>query len=207
MNKARTSYHHGNLRSALTDAAMRLAEEGGPEAVVLREAARHVGVSATAAYRHFANHTDLMHVIKERALEILTVAMEEKLAALPHQEDPTLDALARLRATGVGYVHFAMENPGIFRTWCNPIHDHEPTGGYRESRPFQVLVDVMNELRNLGLVQPEQPTAEVTAWAAVHGLAMLLLDGPLRVLPPEHKEAVIDSTLDVVVHGICRQLP
>ena len=64
-------YHHGDLANALTAAATELARDGGPEAVVLREAARKVGVSATAAYRHFAGHGDLIHAVKELAQERL----------------------------------------------------------------------------------------------------------------------------------------
>ena len=48
-------YHHGNLRQALVDAGVELARTGGPNAVLLRAAARQVGVSHNAAYRHFAN--------------------------------------------------------------------------------------------------------------------------------------------------------
>src|SRR5439155_20803437 len=66
VNERRRAYHHGDLANALTNAATELARHGGPEAVVLREAARQVGVSATAAYRHFASHGDLVHEVKER---------------------------------------------------------------------------------------------------------------------------------------------
>src|SRR5215471_15488734 len=77
----RGTYHHGDLANALTVAATQLARDGGPEAVVLREAARTVGVSATAAYRHFAGHGDLMHAVKERAQESLAASMRSELAA------------------------------------------------------------------------------------------------------------------------------
>ena len=213
MTKPRDSYHHGDLRNALIDAAMELAKQGGPEAVVLREAARHVGVSPTAAYRHFASHTDLMHVIKDRALSILTDAMEEQLATLAQTSGPLADAVAGMRAIGAGYVHFALENPGVFRTWCNhtPAHDASETGDerkYEHSRPFRVLTEALDELGRVGLLKPERREgAEIAAWAAVHGLAILLLDGPLTSLPAEQKDAVINSTLDMVVGGICNQPP
>lgn len=205
MTKTRGNYHHGDLRNALTDAAMQLARHGGPEAVVLREAARHVGVSATAAYRHFANHEDLMHVIKDRALDILTAAMEAQLAALGHTSDPRADAVARMRAIGAGYVRFALQNPGIFHTWWNPAAHHtSQEAGYQESRPFRVLTDALDELLRVGLLQPaRREGAEIAAWAAVHGLAFLLLDGPLAELPESEKDAVIEATLDMVVNGIC----
>ena len=64
----RAGYHHGDLPNALADAATDLARGGGPEAVVLREAARRVGVSAAAAYRHYVGHCELLQAVKHRAL-------------------------------------------------------------------------------------------------------------------------------------------
>ncbi|HUJ07119.1 MAG TPA: TetR family transcriptional regulator, partial [Streptosporangiaceae bacterium] len=64
----RTSYHHGDLPNALADAATEMARVGGPDAIVLRAAARAAGVSAAAAYRHFADHDELLQVVRERAI-------------------------------------------------------------------------------------------------------------------------------------------
>ncbi|HKS99193.1 MAG TPA: TetR family transcriptional regulator, partial [Rugosimonospora sp.] len=77
----RESYHHGDLANALTVAATDLARSGGPEAVVLREAARQVGVSATAAYRHFAGHGELIHAVKQAAQAGIADCMRAELAA------------------------------------------------------------------------------------------------------------------------------
>ena len=54
------AYHHGDLRRALVEAATELAASGGADGVVLREAARRVGVSPSAAYRHFPNREGLL---------------------------------------------------------------------------------------------------------------------------------------------------
>jgi AcrR family transcriptional regulator len=62
---SRAGYHHGDLPNALADAATNLARSGGPEAVVLREAARQVGVSAAAAYRHYVGHGELLAAVKD----------------------------------------------------------------------------------------------------------------------------------------------
>src|SRR5438477_6156040 len=88
VNERRRAYHHGDLANALTSAATELARHGGPEAVVLREAARQVGVSATAAYRHFAGHGQLIHEVKERCQASLTEHMCAELATLPPTPDP-----------------------------------------------------------------------------------------------------------------------
>src|SRR5687767_8921701 len=84
----KSRYHHGDLRNALIGAAVELAAEGGPERVVLREAARSVGVSPTAAYRHFNGQGDLLHAVKARGQQALVASMTEALHALPPLDDP-----------------------------------------------------------------------------------------------------------------------
>src|SRR5262245_40935697 len=120
-NPQRGAYHHGDLRNALSDAALALARVGGPEAVVLREAARRAGVSATAAYRHFAKHADLVEEVKHRALAELARAMEAALTAADAKATaigatPQERARRRLHAVGRGYLNFAQGQPGLFRT-------------------------------------------------------------------------------------------
>src|SRR4029078_7242361 len=109
----RANYHHGDLANALTVAAPQLARDGGPEAVVLREAARKVGVSATAAYRHFAGHGELIDAVKECAINGLADAMEMEVAGDPPLTDPVEDAIRRWRALGRGYLSFSLTEPGL----------------------------------------------------------------------------------------------
>ncbi len=78
----RAAYHHGDLPNALADAATDLARSGGPEAVVLREAARRVGVSAAAAYRHYASHCELLR-LRARQSRPVPRGVREPLAVLP----------------------------------------------------------------------------------------------------------------------------
>ncbi len=195
----RPSYHHGNLAKALTEAATQLAREGGPDAVVLREAARQVGVSATAAYRHFASHGDLMHAVKDLAGGKLAESMRVELAQTAPESDPAAEAIRRLNALGIGYVRFALAEPGLFRTaFCRPgtptPHDHELELGQVE--PYQMLVDAIDALVDSGLMPAHRrPLAEVFAWSAVHGLAMLLLDGPLARCTPVEQDQAIDRIL------------
>ena len=85
---ARTTYRHGDLRRALLDAGVQLARDGGPAAVVLREATRRAGVVPNAAYRHFASREELLQAVRAAALSALAVAMERELAALAAWEAP-----------------------------------------------------------------------------------------------------------------------
>lgn len=112
----RATYRHGNLRSALLDAALELAREGGPDAVSLREVTRRAGVSPNAAYRHFADRGALVHAVSQAAMAHVARAMEAEIDALPSAGDPAAGARARFRAVGTGYLRFAVTEPGWFRT-------------------------------------------------------------------------------------------
>jgi AcrR family transcriptional regulator len=209
----RDSYHHGDLANALTVAATQLARDGGPEAVVLREAARKVGVSATAAYRHFAGHGDLIHAVKELAQESLAASMRAELAKTEPDPTPAGEALRRLRALGVGYLRFALTEPGLFLTaFCRSDKDFsdrafaaQEGAGMAASPAFQMLAGTLDALVAEGLLEADRrPYAEVFAWSATHGLAMLLLDGPLSALPEDGREQAIDRVIEGVVEGLVR---
>src|SRR5512134_1993626 len=113
---ARTTYRHGDLRNALLEAGVALAEAGGPDAVVLREATRRAGVVPNAAYRHFASHLELLQAVRVVALSRLALSMEKELGAVSERLDPAAYARASLRAIGIGYLKFAFDHTGLFRT-------------------------------------------------------------------------------------------
>jgi AcrR family transcriptional regulator len=206
VTSTRRSYHHGNLPAALAEAAARLAREGGPEAVVLREAARQVGVSPTAAYRHFANHDDLLHAVKESALTDLAERMEAEISAGQELADPVADALRRFRAIGLSYVRYAVTEPGLFRTaFCRTDKPAGEVADPSTTQAFQLLTKVLDTLAEHGRIGPRhRPFAEMAAWAAVHGLAVLLIDGPLARQPEQVREAATQRTLDAIIAGICQ---
>ncbi|MGW0464880.1 TetR/AcrR family transcriptional regulator [Streptomyces sp. NPDC003027] len=205
------SYHHGDLRNALIAAAVDLATEGGPERVVLREAARRVGVSPTAAYRHFDGRGELLRAVKIHAQRALADAMDRAAARTPGADDPAVAAELRLAALGRGYVGFALDQPGLYRAaFCTPrpscADRFAPAVPAAESEPeiraFTLLTDALAALARTGRVQDRaRPATEVAAWSAVHGLSLLLLDGPLRRLPAQRRHDVVESTLAMVVSG------
>ncbi len=216
--KQHDRYHHGDLANALTVAATDLARSGGPEAVVLREAARKVGVSATAAYRHFSGHGDLIHAVKEAAQRDLAASMEAELAermvaAVAETQalaDPGAEALRRLRALGRGYLRFALAEPGLFRTaFCRADKGHdELTAAMLEAPAFAMLTEALDALLAAGLMPPSRrPFAETAAWSGVHGLAMLLIDGPLSAVPEDQRLGLIEGVLDMIVSGVCCPQP
>lgn len=199
------SYHHGDLRNALITAAAALAAEGGPDSVSIRAAARMVGVTPTAAYRHFAGQDELLGAAKDRALTELSEAMAKELAARSKSSDPVRYALGSLAALGRGYLSFARAQPGLFRTvffWEGAPGDFAEEGERLRSNPFQLLLGSLDELVAVGYLSPERRRmAEFTAWATVHGLAVLF-DGPLNEMEPEARDEAIVQSMLTLAHGL-----
>ncbi|MFE0738032.1 TetR/AcrR family transcriptional regulator [Streptomyces sp. NPDC058855] len=204
------TYHHGDLRNALIGAAVDLATEGGPERVVLREAARRVGVSPTAAYRHFAGRGELLRTVRSHARRRLAAAMERTAAREPGADDPVLAAERRLAALCRGYITFALEQPGLYRTafhTVRPAPGHgsaaDPPTEEPECRAFALLGEALEVLGRFRTPSgtASRPAACAAVWSAVHGLSLLLLDGPLRRLPARRRDAVVETTLAMVVSG------
>jgi AcrR family transcriptional regulator len=203
----RERYHHGDLRQALVSAGIELARVGGPDAVVLREATRRVGVSPNAAYRHFADREALLAAVCDAAQAALAEKIDEEFTLVP-DSDAISVARGHLRAVGTAYVRFALDEPGLFRTAFFVPADLEGAGrptraGPSGRTPFELLGDSLDELVAAG-VMPEasRPQAEFLAWSSVHGLAMLLIDGPLRALPREQAEGVIQRVIDMAESGL-----
>lgn len=191
----RRRYHHGSLRSALIEASIALAREGGPDRVVLREAARAAGVSHAAAYRHFTDRDALLAEVAAHARTQLAKAM---LARVDRAEGP----FDRLGAVGTAYIDFAMTEPGLFRTafTSHPATDASPPTNSLE--PYHVLSGVLDEAQAAGLLGPDQREgAEIAAWSAVHGLAELLLDGPLPTTP-EAVQFAQNQVLGLIARGL-----
>ncbi|WP_282695895.1 TetR/AcrR family transcriptional regulator [Streptomyces sp. CC208A] len=198
------TYHHGDLRNALICAAVDLATEGGPERVVLREAARRVGVSPTAAYRHFEGRGELLRTVRTHARTRLAEAMERAAAREPGADDPALAAERRLAALCRGYVGFAVEHPGLYRAAfgaVRPAGDPPADGAASpepEIRAFTLLKEALEALDRAG---GRRSAAGAAAWSAVHGLSLLLLEGPLRRLSARRRDDVVETTLAMVVSG------
>lgn len=202
MVRTRARYHHGDLRNALLRAAAELAEREGPQAVTIRAAARKVDVTPTAAYRHFAGHRELLSAVKDEAVARLGRAMRHHLDQVPDGDDPVLDAVRRAVATGRGYISFAVAEPGLFRTAFVRPAAPEPERAQRPDDPFGLLSRGLDELVKVGYLAPEsRPTAEFAAWSAVHGLALILIDGELLDAPAALRERAIVRTLQMLVHG------
>ena len=190
-------YHHGDLRRALVTAATELARSGGSEGVGLREAARRVGVSPSAAYRHFPSRDGLLALVGSEAREALAARMQAATAEIRGSSGKA--ARARFRATGRAYIEFALEEPGLFEVAFRPC----PPSLYvpDDPSPYEELSAALDALERAGLLAIPRLGAEAPAWVAVHGAAVLLGDG---LLPRDSRDPIIEATLDMVADGLLR---
>src|SRR3954468_3417565 len=106
----------GDVRAGLVAAGVQLARSGGPDAAVLREATRIVGVVPNAAYRHLADRDALLAAVSYAAMNQLGERMAAEVARVPGEYGDPDAAAHRLRAIGVSYLRFAHEEPGLFAT-------------------------------------------------------------------------------------------
>jgi AcrR family transcriptional regulator len=218
MAKARAGYHHGDLRNALIVAAVRLIEARGLDAFSLREAAREVGVSANAAYRHFDDKAALVMAVAANGFDRLAVSMLRAMegaitghTAMSEVEEAA--SVARFKAVGRAYVTFAAEHPAIFRVMFSECGPRSPgpgpgPGESSLSSPWALLGASLDALVNEGILDPRRrPGAELKAWAVVHGFSVLAHDGAALVPAGPERLAALEALLDFAVVGICGGSP
>jgi AcrR family transcriptional regulator len=183
----------GAIRSALVEAGLDLARSGGPDAVVLREVTRVVGVVPNAAYRHFLDRDALLAAVRDRAVRELARRMAAGMSAVRAGPRTPTGARLRLRAVGRAYLEFARSEPGLFDT-AFALTDHP--GG--PETPLELLQKGLDDLVDAGVLEStRRPNIEYPIWAAVHGLATLLR-GPLRSLPEREKLRLEEQMLGFI---------
>ncbi len=170
-------YHHGNLRQALLEAAVIILEKQGEAGLGLRDLARAVGVSSAAPYRHFDSRAALLEALAVTGFQRFTARMQAVMASVP--DDP-------LAAMGKTYVVFALQNPNLFRLMFSPQLK-------KEARPgLKMAADTaFDTLRQAVGNSADTSIRALAAWAKVHGLAVLLLDGQIAVRAGEDSEALV----------------
>ncbi|NNG14848.1 MAG: TetR/AcrR family transcriptional regulator [Gemmatimonadales bacterium] len=182
------SYHHGDLRRTLLDVALRLLEEFDPSHVSLRAIAREAGVSRAAPYHHFADREALLAAVAAEGFRSLRAAMVERVAST--EGNP----LERMQEMGVAYVLFAVQNPQLYRLMfggeLRRRESHEEL--QRESgAAYAALGAAMQDSMETGSGGGGEPgNFALSAWALVHGLAMLLVDQ--RVGKPDMSDQQVE---------------
>jgi len=203
----RKTFRHGDLRNALVTAGLEMARSGGPNAVILREATRQAGVSPNAAYRHFANQAELLDAVRSACFSQLAAAMEDEMKKCHPGRNPQAFARKSLRAVGMGYLGFAMREPGMFRTAFSvspPVHSPDPANTASMGlNPFQLLSLALDRMLESGLLSKRaRQDAEYLAWSTVHGLALLVLEGALHQMPHEMVLALGERLVVMVERGL-----
>ncbi|MGA5197628.1 TetR/AcrR family transcriptional regulator [Streptomyces exfoliatus] len=160
---SRSTYHHGDLRQAVLDAALDVIAADGPGALSLRDLARRAGVSHAAPAHHFKDRTGLLTALAAQGYGLLA----EALAAAPD-----------LRERGVRYVRFAVEHPAHFQVMFQPelLRADDPDLLAAKERASTELRAGVAGLREL----PDARTAGIAAWSLAHGFATLLLTHNVR---------------------------
>lgn len=193
----KAGYHHGDLARTLVLAATQLVEQGGPAALTLREAARLAGVSVAAPYRHFADREALLAAVLAEGFDGLTAHTESARQAAP-------DALAALRAVGIGYVEFAVAHPSVYRLMFGPECDktNHPALMAAGERALGVLVRSVQDAQAAGRIRPGPPeTVALGGWSICHGLASLYVDGLLAGTLPVPIDQAAEALVDMLLAG------
>ena len=191
----RATYHHGNLRNALIDEAVRRVEVTGLRGLVGREVSAAVGVTPSAAYRHFPSHGHLLAAVSRRAREALARAMQEAANASCGDAAPervgTKWAVVRFDAIGRAYIRFAVTNPGLFEV-AFAACDADP-GAPDDPSAWEVLKECLTALSEADMMDRRHlEAAPYIAWSLVHGLATV---GTTRNPDKMHVDAIIDAVL------------
>ncbi|PKV98553.1 TetR family transcriptional regulator [Nocardia fluminea] len=183
-----TSYHHGDLPSALVRAAVELLEEDGAADLSLRAAARRAGVSTAAPYRHFADRDALLSAVAAVGFR----ALAEQLVAAS-AEPSTPEDLATI---AVAYVRFALARPALFRVMFSDPCD--PTSPERVAATTAIHDYVQAIVRKIYPTADEESLTNAM-WALVHGLAFLYLQGKFDAAADAELENRVRSTVFAII--------
>ncbi len=195
MTVPRTHYHHGDLRRALIEDGTALLREQGIEGLTLRAVARRAGVSHSALYRHFPDKAALLAAIATEGFEALVTALDK--VAAHHPDDPA----TQLTEAGVAYVLLALHWPQRAQLMFDGPLDPDTSGEALRSasdKAFAALVRIIDLGQRAGIYAPGDPRElALSAWALVHGLAMLMIAGCIEETDSEERAVKL-------TRGACR---
>jgi AcrR family transcriptional regulator len=177
VKKRADTYHHGDLRRALLEEALRTIQTHGVEALTLRNVGEKLGVSRTALYRHFADKPTLLAAVGREGFRLLRVALSEAWENHGRGREG-------FEAMGRAYVRFAAEHRSHYRVMFGGFIEScaKDAAFIEEARSaFQVLVDALIKQQQRGLIRKDDPILQARwIWSMVHGISMLVIDGQLR---------------------------
>ena len=188
----RDSYHHGDLKRALTSAALSLVAEKGPKGFTLTEAARRAGVSAAAPYRHFADKASLLATVAEQGFRDLHADLA---AAAAVASEPK----ARVIELGRAYVRWAVAHPDHYQVMfgAENIKADQASLAVAAEQAFGDLLDAITRCQEAGILKGQDPRQIAgPLWSLVHGVASLAIGGELRAVGiRQDPEAMIEGVV------------
>ncbi len=171
-----------DVRGRVLNAAVKLIDRGGLAGLSMREVARAAGVSHQAPYHYFADREAIFAALAEEGFKILTLRLEGIVAS----SEPAVDRFVR---AGQSYVEFALDHPALFRLMFRPdvvAMDRFPEASACGERAFAVVPALVQACIDEGLpAVPSVHALVILAWSIPHGLACLILDGPLAKTLPD----------------------
>ena len=176
-------YHHGDLRRALLEAAVRTIEAEGVDRLTLRGVGAALGVSRTALYRHFADKSALLAEVAREGFRTLRLELLEAWRVHGGGR-PGFEAMSQ------AYVRFAVAHPSHYRVMFGGIldadaHAANPALAEEGAGAFAALVDALVSQQQAGLVRGDDPLQlALYIWSIVHGVSMLAIDGRLARYGP-----------------------
>ncbi len=162
-------YHHGNLRATLIETGLEALNQNDADGLSLRDVARQVGVSATSVYRHFPDKQAFVDALCAEGSHILARAQRAAMEAAGGQQKG-------LDASGLAYVRFAIAYPALFRL-MNRARPGDPGPNDRDNPAMRELRANIATLLPAAATNRQHGIRALRAWALVHGVAMLVLDG------------------------------
>ena len=197
----RRGYHHGRLKDALIEAARSLLAERGPAGFTLAEAAKLVGVTGAAPYRHFSDRNALVAELAKRGFE----TFGQQLASAWDEGRP--DPMTAFRRMGTAYLAFAREEPGLYMAMFGNVatlSNKEP--GAAADKALDILRQAAaSVLRQFGASEAGVKNLAFQIWGASHGVAMLALSGHLSAAQGCDPEPILQQTTYALVETAIRQ--
>jgi AcrR family transcriptional regulator len=193
----RDTYHHGDLKRALTGAALGLVQEKGPKGFTLREVARRAGVSTAAPYRHFADKAQLLAAVATLGF----VQLHETLTATAAE---TADLSQQVLDMGRAYVRWAVTHPDYYQVMFGAELDKtDPDLRTAGSRAFDDLLDAIARCQHANLLPAGNPRDIAgPAWSLLHGVATLTIGSDLiHVGIREDPQALAERALRALLFG------
>lgn len=188
----KSSYHHGDLESALIEAAISLVRKYGPDHLSLRAVSAEVGVSPSASYHYFQDKDSLVSAVGEVLFEQLAEMQEQAISKV--KTTGAQGAKDGFEAMGSAYFKWALAEPNLYRLIFGGFCEYHQS--HTESKAWKLLEQGLDNLVREGLItKSHRKGGEVMVWSAVHGASSLIIEG----LMPK-------NSFPLVIKGVQRSL-